>query len=294
MPTRAPSCIASSPRRASWGARPRSSSSPRSTARTPSCWTWTSWTSPASPASPAFAYDPETDECRLLGFDIGRTYIEHGWDPTREIPCTPDGVGLSPDSALIVDWKSGRRAGDAGGEEPADEDRRALREPLLPAHPRRDADRPHPRAQGEALARARGDRRPGAGRVAARAARRQEALGRRAGSVGPRGAAQRRGRQPLPLLPLRDLLPRRGRRDHQVPRADRRALGRDGQARQGPPRRPEAPAHHCAHPRDRAGGPAPPRAPPGRARSRGTAPCETTQRSPPSPWRTGACGAPAR
>jgi hypothetical protein len=58
-------------------------------------------------SEPAFAYDPETDECRLLGFDIGRAYLEHGWDPTREIACTPDGVGLSEDAALIVDWKSG-------------------------------------------------------------------------------------------------------------------------------------------------------------------------------------------
>lgn len=56
---------------------------------------------------PAFVYDVEAGKARLLGANIGRHYREHGWIPDREMPGTPDGVGLSPDAVYVVDWKTG-------------------------------------------------------------------------------------------------------------------------------------------------------------------------------------------
>lgn len=57
---------------------------------------------------PAFAYNPETDEARILGYDIGRDYFGHGLQE-GEIPGTADVVFVSEEkrTAYVIDWKTG-------------------------------------------------------------------------------------------------------------------------------------------------------------------------------------------
>lgn len=55
----------------------------------------------------SFAYRPGADTARILGQNIGRSYLNYGWNPATEVPVTPDGVGLTSDAVYIVDWKSG-------------------------------------------------------------------------------------------------------------------------------------------------------------------------------------------
>lgn len=54
----------------------------------------------------AFAYDPETDTARILGYNIGRQYEEHG-ATFRDICGTADLQGSVGDTLVIIDWKSG-------------------------------------------------------------------------------------------------------------------------------------------------------------------------------------------
>jgi hypothetical protein len=54
----------------------------------------------------AFAYDPETDTARILGYNIGRAYREHGALP-HEVCGTADLMGTADGVLVIIDWKSG-------------------------------------------------------------------------------------------------------------------------------------------------------------------------------------------
>lgn len=58
-------------------------------------------------AEVAWAYDPEKDTARELGRGVGRRYegLREG-----EIPGTADVVGISGESAVVIDWKTGRLA----------------------------------------------------------------------------------------------------------------------------------------------------------------------------------------
>lgn len=59
----------------------------------------------------AVAWDPETDEARILGHNIGRAYEEHGADRTREIVMSIDLCGDLIDRRVFVfDFKTGRPA----------------------------------------------------------------------------------------------------------------------------------------------------------------------------------------
>jgi hypothetical protein len=54
----------------------------------------------------AFAYDPSTDTARILGYNIGRAYKEHGAQP-HEVCGTADLVGTADGTVIVIDWKSG-------------------------------------------------------------------------------------------------------------------------------------------------------------------------------------------
>jgi hypothetical protein len=54
----------------------------------------------------AFAYDPETDTARIIGYNIGRAYREHGALP-HEVCGTADLVGTADGVLIVIDWKSG-------------------------------------------------------------------------------------------------------------------------------------------------------------------------------------------
>jgi RecB family exonuclease len=54
----------------------------------------------------AYAYDPQTGTARVLGFNIGRRYVEHGLKP-HEVPGTADLVGVAGDTVVLIDWKTG-------------------------------------------------------------------------------------------------------------------------------------------------------------------------------------------
>lgn len=55
----------------------------------------------------AFAYDPITRRARVLGSNIGRDYAAHGLKVGYEIPGSADVVGLTDDSVIVLDYKSG-------------------------------------------------------------------------------------------------------------------------------------------------------------------------------------------
>ncbi len=58
----------------------------------------------------AFAYDPETDTARVLGLNINRAYLAHGWKPESEIPGTADIDGvLGGDTVYLRDYKTGHK-----------------------------------------------------------------------------------------------------------------------------------------------------------------------------------------
>ena len=65
----------------------------------------------------ALAWNSDTGEGRVLGHDIGRNYLEHGWDPGVEFAGTADRLGILEEDeqriVFILDWKSGFRAGSA-------------------------------------------------------------------------------------------------------------------------------------------------------------------------------------
>lgn len=54
----------------------------------------------------AFAYDARTRTARIIGYNIGRAYREHGALP-HEICGTADLVGTAGGCVVIIDWKSG-------------------------------------------------------------------------------------------------------------------------------------------------------------------------------------------
>jgi hypothetical protein len=54
----------------------------------------------------AFAYDPETDTARIIGYNIGRAYAENGALP-HEVCGTADLMGTADGVLVIIDWKSG-------------------------------------------------------------------------------------------------------------------------------------------------------------------------------------------
>jgi hypothetical protein len=56
----------------------------------------------------AYVYNPIMRTARIIGNDIGRDYLGHGWKPTDEFPGTADFVGVTEDGNLTVgDWKTG-------------------------------------------------------------------------------------------------------------------------------------------------------------------------------------------
>lgn len=67
---------------------------------------------PGMRAEAAYAYDPEADTARLLGYDIGRKYEEHG-KLAHEIAGSADIVWLDGDTVHVRDWKTGRSVTDA-------------------------------------------------------------------------------------------------------------------------------------------------------------------------------------
>ncbi len=60
----------------------------------------------------AFAYDPQTGESRILGYDISRKYEEHGLLP-HEIGGSADLVWMSGSTVVVVDHKTGRAISDS-------------------------------------------------------------------------------------------------------------------------------------------------------------------------------------
>jgi hypothetical protein len=54
----------------------------------------------------ALAYDPTTDTARIIGYNIGRAYREHGALP-HEVCGTADLMGTADGCVIIIDWKSG-------------------------------------------------------------------------------------------------------------------------------------------------------------------------------------------
>jgi hypothetical protein len=54
----------------------------------------------------AYAYDPRTGTARILGYNIGRRYKEHGLQ-AHEVPGTADLVGVAGDTVIVIDWKTG-------------------------------------------------------------------------------------------------------------------------------------------------------------------------------------------
>ena len=54
----------------------------------------------------AVAYDPRADTARIIGYNIGRAYREHGALP-HEVCATADCVGVLDGVLRIYDWKSG-------------------------------------------------------------------------------------------------------------------------------------------------------------------------------------------
>ncbi len=63
-------------------------------------------------AEVAYAYDPQTNSGRILGYNIGREYEKHGKLP-HEIAGSADIGWLSGDTACVDDWKTGRTVGAA-------------------------------------------------------------------------------------------------------------------------------------------------------------------------------------
>lgn len=67
---------------------------------------------PGMRAEVAYAYDPEADTGRVLGYNIGRAYEKHGKLP-HEIAGSADIAWSDNDVVQIRDWKSGRSVTDA-------------------------------------------------------------------------------------------------------------------------------------------------------------------------------------
>ncbi len=61
-------------------------------------------------AEVAYAYNPQTGAGRVLGYNIGREYAQHGLLP-GEIAGTADIAVLSGDTVVVWDWKTGRTIG---------------------------------------------------------------------------------------------------------------------------------------------------------------------------------------
>lgn len=60
-------------------------------------------------AEAAYAYDPTTDTARVLGYNIGRKYKEHGALPHEVCGSTDIGFHAENSDAVFVwDWKTGR------------------------------------------------------------------------------------------------------------------------------------------------------------------------------------------
>lgn len=60
----------------------------------------------------AFAYDPQTGAGRILGYDIGRQYVDAGLLP-HEIAGSADLVWMSGGTVVVVDHKTGRSITDS-------------------------------------------------------------------------------------------------------------------------------------------------------------------------------------
>ncbi len=63
-------------------------------------------------AEVAYAYNPQTGEGRILGYNIGREYEKHGKKP-EEIAGSADIAVVSGETVIVWDWKTGRAVTDA-------------------------------------------------------------------------------------------------------------------------------------------------------------------------------------
>lgn len=62
-------------------------------------------------AEVAYAYDPQTGEGRILGYNIGREYEKHGKKPD-EIAGSADIAVVRGERVIVWDWKTGRAVTD--------------------------------------------------------------------------------------------------------------------------------------------------------------------------------------
>lgn len=67
---------------------------------------------PSWRAEVAYAYDPQAGTGRILGYDIGRRYDEHGKLP-HEIAGSADIAGMEGETVVVFDWKTGRSISDS-------------------------------------------------------------------------------------------------------------------------------------------------------------------------------------